>query len=79
MFECTEADFRYHQDNYNGLCTECGEWSDGGCEPDAEKYECEYCGCHAVCGAEQALIIGALGFCEDDEAMNDDNPLEEDF
>jgi len=67
MFECTEEDFRYHQDNNDGICLECGEWTDGGVEPDAEGYTCEECGCDSVCGADQALILGELGFCADDE------------
>lgn len=41
---------------YNpGFCTECGNEQDG-CEPDAEGYECEACGKHAVSGAETCLL-----------------------
>ena len=65
MFQCTENEFRQHQNDFDGLCLECGEWSCGGCEPDAEEYECEGCGCKAVCGADQALLMGELGFCTD--------------
>jgi hypothetical protein len=39
-----------------GFCVECGNEADG-CEPDAEKYECESCGEHAVYGADQLLIM----------------------
>jgi hypothetical protein len=35
----------------------CGAEADG-CEPDAQEYECEACGQHAVYGADQALIMG---------------------
>ena len=38
-----------------GFCAHCGEEADG-CEPDAEHYTCEYCGHHAVFGAEQLLL-----------------------
>ena len=41
-----------------GLCVACGEEVDG-VEPDAECYECENCGEHAVFGAEQLLIYTA--------------------
>jgi len=32
-----------------GFCVACGADADG-CEPDAERYECEECGKHAVYG-----------------------------
>ncbi len=38
-----------------GFCTACGEEADG-CEPDARKYSCEYCGEKAVYGAEELLL-----------------------
>ena len=40
-----------------GICLACGEEADG-CEPDAERYECEHCGEHMVWGADQALLCG---------------------
>jgi hypothetical protein len=40
-----------------GFCLACGEEADG-VEPDARKYECEYCGAHAVYGASEVLIGG---------------------
>jgi len=47
-----------------GFCTACGEETDG-CEPDAERYECESCGARAVFGAEQLLMAmgGVLFLC----------------
>ena len=39
-----------------GFCMACGE-SQGGVEPDAEKYECKGCGRQQVYGAEQILIL----------------------
>lgn len=35
-----------------GFCIACGAEADG-CEPDAQAYECEACGEHAVYGAEE--------------------------
>ena len=39
-----------------GFCIACGEEADG-CEPDARKYECEFCGEHEVYGAEEILMM----------------------
>jgi len=41
-----------------GFCIACGEDADG-CEPDAERYECDSCGKRAVYGAEQLLFYVA--------------------
>jgi hypothetical protein len=43
-------------DNYEGFCVSCGE-SQGGCEPDAERYECESCGKHTVYGGDNIAIM----------------------
>lgn len=39
-----------------GFCLACGEEAEG-CEPDAERYECEHCGRCQVYGAEQILFM----------------------
>jgi hypothetical protein len=39
-----------------GLCIACGN-EQGGCEPDARRYECEACGEPAVYGAEELLLM----------------------
>ena len=44
------------RDDYTGFCLDCGE-EQGGCEPDARKYECENCGARKVYGAEECLIM----------------------
>lgn len=44
-------------DSCTGFCTACGT-EHSGIEPDAEDYECESCGQHRVCGAEQLLLLG---------------------
>ena len=38
-----------------GFCVECGAGR-GGCEPDAQNYECENCGKRAVFGAEELMM-----------------------
>lgn len=39
-----------------GFCLSCGN-EQGGCEPDARKYECEACGERQVYGAQELLFI----------------------
>jgi hypothetical protein len=46
-------------EEYTGFCLACGE-SQGGCEPDARKYECESCGKKAVYGAEEVVMMGRV-------------------
>jgi hypothetical protein len=54
-----EANQRYDQTLDNpGFCIACGADADG-CEPDAERYRCEECGCRQVYGAQQLLLIMA--------------------
>lgn len=38
-----------------GFCIACGEEADG-CEPDARRYECEFCGENKVYGAAELLM-----------------------
>lgn len=42
-----------------GFCLSCGN-EQGGCEPDARRYECEACGEKQVYGAEELLILTSL-------------------
>jgi len=44
-------------DDHIGFCTQCGEEANG-CEPDAQRYECECCGARAVYGAEHLMMGG---------------------
>ena len=62
----TEEEYLDHTDAYDGLCLSCHSWTNGGVEPDAEGYDCEDCGASAVCGAEQALIMGKVELVEYD-------------
>ena len=52
----TEAVGRAHSSLDNpGFCVRCGAEADG-VEPDARKYECEFCGEPGVYGAEELLL-----------------------
>jgi hypothetical protein len=50
-------DYGTMEDLHEGVCKACGEIN-GGCEPDAEDYPCEFCGKNAVVGAMNALMDG---------------------
>ena len=43
----------------NGFCLACG-FEQGGCEPDARKYQCESCGEKQVFGASELLFMGRV-------------------
>jgi hypothetical protein len=45
-----------------GFCLSCGN-EQGGCEPDARRYECEACGEARVYGAEELMIEMPLWRC----------------
>ena len=38
-----------------GFCVVCGEENEG-CEPDAQRYRCEFCHNMSVYGAEEILV-----------------------
>ena len=42
-------------DEMNGFCLACGH-EQGGCEPDARRYECEACGEKQVYGADELMM-----------------------
>ena len=67
ILRITESEYLYHVDNNNGVCLGCGSITDGGVEPDATNYLCEYCNRHEVCGMEEALLSGYIEFTEEDE------------
>jgi len=48
-------------ENYEGFCTRCQKFTRDCTEPDAEGYDCPCCKQLTVMGAEQALMVGALG------------------
>jgi hypothetical protein len=56
----TEAEFREHCNNYDGVCFACKEWTVGGVEPDAREYTCDECDRAKVYGAEEALLMGVI-------------------
>jgi len=61
-FTMSETEFRDLSNEYSGLCLFCGETTECGVEPDAERYECEGCGRDGVFGVEQCLIMGRIEF-----------------
>lgn len=61
VYSITEDNYQYLRDSTcGGICLACGEIHEDGVEPDAEGYDCDYCGAPDVCGVEQALLLGRL-------------------
>jgi len=63
--EISQDEYEEHTEAYDGVCLACGEWTTGGCEPDARDYHCEACDENKVVGAEEALMMGVIEFTED--------------
>lgn len=55
----TEDELAQRIDEFVGFCMACGAETDG-VEPDAERYECQECGCMAVDGIEVLLLRGDI-------------------
>ncbi len=51
-------EYQEHVNDSDGFCRYCYEWTCGGIEPDAQRYECEGCGEKLVYGAEEAMMRG---------------------
>lgn len=54
-------EFMSYSDNGEGWCLSCGELACG-VEPDARRYECEFCGEKAVYGFEELLVRNLVRF-----------------
>lgn len=67
MLELTEAEYIDLDDNNCGFCRNCGAIEEGGCEPDARKYECSSCEAKAVYGIQESLIRGFLTMVDEEE------------
>ena len=48
------------EDNYEGYCLNCKEFTHYCCEPDADEYECPECGQHTVYGSLNLLMLGLV-------------------
>lgn len=48
------------EDDYQGWCIVCGDWTHDSCEPDAHRYECPECERSTVFGAEELVICGLI-------------------
>jgi len=46
------------QDDMQGWCTVCADWTHPTCEPDASEYKCPECHNHTCYGAEELLLLG---------------------
>jgi hypothetical protein len=55
----TLEDVQRANDEMNGFCLACG-FEQGGCEPDARRYECEACGEKQVFGPHEILFMGMV-------------------
>jgi len=53
---CDAVERSYTSLDNPGFCLACGSEADG-CEPDAQRYTCEYCDEPRVYGAEQILMM----------------------
>lgn len=62
----TETEYKEHEADMNGLCTECGEFRYGMTEGDAEGYTCEECGADAVLGMSNCLMEGRIEIVEEE-------------
>ena len=51
-----EIEERIEEDDHEGWCTNCGDWTHDFCEPDARKYECPVCKQKTCYGAEELII-----------------------
>ena len=60
MKEITEAELRQADNDSQGWCTSCEEFTRDCTEPDAEDYDCPKCEQNTVVGAQQALLMGAI-------------------
>lgn len=63
----TEDRFTEAQDNNEGWCRRCKEWTHDSCEPDAQGYVCPECDRPTVYGADEALMMGLFTIDEEDE------------
>lgn len=66
-FKMSEEECRGHIEENNGFCLSCGKVTWGGCEPDAQDYECESCGESKVFGTEELLMMGKIAVTEENE------------
>ena len=53
-----EIEQKIREDNYEGFCTNCGDWTHDCCEPDACNYTCPECENDTCYGAEELIVQG---------------------
>ena len=60
MKKITMAEFRKADNDSQGWCTSCEDFTRDCTEPDAEEYDCPICDENTVAGAQQAIVLGFL-------------------
>lgn len=61
----TEERFIEAQENNEGYCKNCLEWTHDSCEPDARYYRCPQCDKLTVFGADEAFLMGLIEFTDE--------------
>lgn len=74
-WEMTETYYIDGIENCLGLCTHCGEETDG-CEPDACNYECPSCGEKQVFGLEELMVMGMITIYDEDPSYDTDEDFD---
>jgi hypothetical protein len=62
-FTMRMEEYHYYNDQYIGLCLNCGEEHEG-CEPDARNYECEFCNQSTVFGVPELLVMELINIVD---------------
>ena len=69
-----EEEYKLYRDEYAGFCRICWDiTNECGVEPDAERYDCDWCGHKGVYGIEQALMYGWIIIEEEGEINEKSN------
>ena len=64
----TESDYlALRAEGSGGICLHCGTLHDSDIEPNAERLECEDCGCSTVVGIQLALQLERIAIIPDPE------------
>jgi hypothetical protein len=67
----TLQEYRSLTQEHAGYCTKCEEFTHNQCEPDAQRYECPYCGAREVYGLDLAIIaLGMVEIIDEKEVQN---------
>lgn len=56
----SEEEYHNYEENSQGYCTDCDDFTRDCTEPDAEEYDCPCCEQNTVMGTMNALIMGLI-------------------